>query len=67
MFWLVALVVIVALLFYYNGKSLDNWKARKVACLKSWPIAGGMGPFVFGQQSLAELVEDFYNRVPNKR
>lgn len=67
MFWLVLLVVIVALLFYYNGKSLDNWKARKVVCLKSWPIMGAMGPFVFGQQSLAELVEGFYRKISNKR
>ncbi|KAF2899550.1 hypothetical protein ILUMI_06624, partial [Ignelater luminosus] len=66
--WFVVAVALLALIYYMVGiKPYNYWKQKGVPYLKPLPVVGNLGPNVFGQLNISELMEIFYYSYPNAR
>ncbi|KAF7403872.1 hypothetical protein HZH68_006666 [Vespula germanica] len=64
---ILAIVAVILSLYYYVFKDMNYFKRIGISYLKPWPIVGNMGPALFRQKTMADLIIDTYNFYPKDK
>ncbi|XP_044258701.1 cytochrome P450 9e2-like [Tribolium madens] len=70
MFFMILVTITVVLLLYLinlSTKNFDYWEKRGVKYVKPLPFVGNLLPTITKSQSLAQIIQNFYNAFPNER
>ncbi|XP_022916482.2 cytochrome P450 9e2-like [Onthophagus taurus] len=62
---LIAIIASILIIYYIN--SLNYWKKRNVAFIKTFPILGGMKDVILKKKNLSEVILEYYKKCPEKR
>ncbi|XP_015177305.1 PREDICTED: cytochrome P450 9e2-like [Polistes dominula] len=64
---IIAFVIVLLSIYYYITKDLNYFEKLNLPYVKPWPILGNMGPTIFRQKTMVDLIVDTYNKYPEAK
>ncbi|XP_043501530.1 cytochrome P450 9e2-like [Polistes fuscatus] len=64
---ILAFVIVILSIYYYAFKDLNYFKKLNLPYIEPWPVLGSMGPTIFRQKTMVDLIVDAYKRYPQAK